>query len=64
MSKKTIWIKVEEPDGDELKEIGRTLEQSFLGERYEIIVTEDGIDTMTKGEVEDMIDKLKGIVND
>jgi len=51
MSDKAIWITMETPTEDELRNLTRVLEDTELSERYELIVTSDAIDTISMDEL-------------
>jgi len=59
--KKTLWLTVEQPTEDEMQSVVESLEDTPLSEKYELVVTSDGLDTMSKEDIEHVIDRLQGL---
>jgi len=62
--KNTLWLTVEEPTEDELRAIQDTLEDTPLSDKYDLLMTSDGIDTFTKDELQQFIDELQATVEE
>jgi len=62
--KDTLWLTVEEPTEDELRAIQDTLEDTSLSDKYDLLITSDGIDTFTKDELQQFIDDLQATVEE
>jgi len=53
---KAIWIKVEDGRKSEMEKISQFLQDSSLAERYEIIISDDAIETIDLDELKQYLD--------
>lgn len=53
-----MWVTVEDATSDEVHKIGDVLESTDLTDRYEVIVSKDGIETLGPDDIRHLIDTL------
>lgn len=57
MTEKAIWVTIEEPlDESEYEQIAQAFENTDLSDRYEIILTDESIDTIDMDDLRELID--------
>lgn len=54
-----VWVTVEDATPDEVRKIGDVLESTSLTDRYEVVVSEDGIETLGPDDIQQLIATLQ-----